>query len=85
MALAWAACGILAGVITATAAHESWLAWRQGEVVAGVIPWPVWVQKTIIAAGMAPLSVRLLLLSIGAVPAPHVDEAAAALQLAARG
>lgn len=85
MALAWTACGILAGVITVAAAHEAWLAWRQGEVIAGVIPWPVWVQKAVIALGMAPLTIRLLLLSIGAVPAGHADEAAAALQAAARG
>ena len=83
-ALAWAACGVVAGVIAITAAHEAWLAWRQGEVIAGVIPWPVWAQKAIIATGMAPLAARLLLLSIGAVPLAYVNEATAALQVAAK-
>lgn len=81
MALAWAACALLAGVVTVTAAHEAWLAWREAEVIAGVIPWPVWLQKAIIAAGMAPLSVRLFLLSIGFVHTRPADDAVAALQL----
>ncbi|WP_298430489.1 TRAP transporter small permease subunit [Ottowia sp.] len=68
MSVAWLACGALAAVVAAIAAREAFHAWRQGEIIAGVIPWPVWVQKLIIALGMAPLAIRLLLLAIGAVP-----------------
>lgn len=39
-------------------------AWRGGEVVAGVIEWPVWLSKIIVPIGLAPLSLRLLLLSL---------------------
>ncbi len=85
MALAWAVCGLLVGVIAVTAAHEAWLVWRAGEVIAGVIPWPVWVQKAIIAAGMTPLAARLLLLSIGAVPLARGDEAATVLHISPKG
>lgn len=66
LSVAWLACGFLAGVIAVTAALEANLAWKQAEVIAGVIPWPIWVQKAIVAAGMVPLAGRLLLLGIGA-------------------
>lgn len=74
MALAWAACGLLAALITVTSVIDTAHAWKASEVVAGVIPWPVWVQKAIVALGMGPLALRLLLLSIRAVPSPSSEE-----------
>ena len=85
MSVAWLACGVLAAAITSIAAHETYQAWRQGEVIAGVIPWPVWVQKAIIAIGMAPLALRLMLLSVGAVPHVQMGEADAVLHVSMKG
>lgn len=80
MSVAWLACGALAATVAVIAVIETIHAWRQGEVVAGVIPWPVWAQKAIVAAGMAPLALRLVLLGLSAVPHAHMGETDAAIQ-----
>lgn len=85
LAVAWLACSALVTAVAAIAAGESVHAWRQDEVVAGVIPWPVWGQKAIIAAGMAPLALRLLLLGLGAVPHAQMGDTDAAVQPANGG
>lgn len=82
---AWIACAVLSGVVASTAAHEAFLAWKQGEIVAGVIPWPVWIQKAIVAIGMAPLTARLLLLGVGAARLPSMDEASSPLHMVLKG
>ncbi len=67
MSVALACCAVLVAIIAVTAALEATLAFRAGEVVAGVIPWPIWVQKSILAVGLAPMALRLTLLSLGVV------------------
>jgi len=74
IALAWGGCGVLATVVSITSVIEAAHALSANEVVAGIIPWPVWVQKAIVALGMVPLGLRLLLISTGATPSPSTDE-----------
>lgn len=82
---AWIMCALLGAVVVYTAAHEAFVAWKQGEVVAGVIPWPVWIQKAIVAIGMAPLTARMLLLGAGTAPLPSPDATGSSLEVALKG
>ena len=76
MSIAWGTCGVLTALIAVMSMVETVHAWKQAEIIAGVIPWPVWVQKMIVALGATPLSLRLLLLSVGAVPSAEAQAAA---------
>lgn len=65
MAIAYAAASIVLSGITVLTAIESYEAWHKGDVIAGVILWPVWLGKAIVVVGMFPLSLRCLHFSIG--------------------
>jgi len=62
---------LLAGVIVLLicwlTAVETVDAWRSDEIISGVIEWPVWLSKIVVPVGLAPLSLRLLLLSLCAM------------------
>lgn len=45
-------------VVTISITHEAYGAWLHDDVIAGVILWPVWVSRAIVAAAMLPLACR---------------------------
>lgn len=45
-------------VVTVSITHEAYGAWLHDDVIAGVILWPVWVSRAIVAAAMLPLACR---------------------------
>lgn len=66
LSLGYLLSAILIAYIAVLASHETWGAWRNKEVIAGAIEWPVWVAKLIVPLGMAPLALRLFLLALRA-------------------
>lgn len=81
MGIAYAvACAILSS-ITVLTAIESYEAWRNGDVLAGVILWPMWLSKAIIVVGMLPLTLRCLHFAIGHLISVRDRTAAARLAI----
>src|SRR5690606_31497196 len=65
LALAYAgACAMLA-IVTIFTSVEAYEAWRNDDVLAGVILWPMWISKAVIALGVLPLSLRCAHFAIG--------------------
>jgi len=73
IAVAWGLCGLIAIVITVLSSLQTIDAWTNAEVIAGVVPWPVWVQKVIIPIAFFPLAVRLMLMCLGYMPYSPLD------------
>lgn len=67
LATAYLLAGVIVLLICWLTAVETVEAWRSDEIISGVIEWPVWLSKIVVPIGLAPLSLRLLLLSLRAV------------------
>lgn len=59
--LGWSLSCVLFTVILVLAVRTSWSRWAADNVVAGAIPWPMWVPAAIAALGLALLLARLTL------------------------
>ncbi len=64
--------------------QESWHAWRNDEVIAGAILWPVWISKLILAVGIILLTLRTFLLGLCHALAVRYPNVFAALGLRER-
>lgn len=79
LAIAYAGTGLMLDAVTVFTFIDAYEAWAKNDVLAGVILWPVWISKTIIALGLLPLSLRCLHFAIGHAICTRRHEMAATL------
>lgn len=60
LAVGFLATGILMFLISKSSISESIVSYRNNEVLAGVILWPMWISKAIVGLGMSLLALRSL-------------------------
>jgi len=65
LAISFAGAFAVFAIITVLTAIDAYYAWVHDDVLAGVILWPMWIAKALIALGVLPLSLRCLHFSIG--------------------
>jgi TRAP-type C4-dicarboxylate transport system permease small subunit len=63
--LGWSLSAVLFGIMSMLAARSAWSRWQGGDVVAGAIPWPTWIPSALATFGLALLTIRLVLGSLG--------------------
>lgn len=82
LAVAYTGTGLVLSAVTIFTFDEAYSAWLANDVVAGVILWPMWISKAIIALGTLPLSLRCLHFAIGHSICIRQPDMAARLRIA---